>query len=285
MKPFLKWAGGKRQLHPFIIPIIEENLSSDNTYFEPFVGAGSVFLELEHKNVVINDTNSDLMLCYEMIKYRSTELINELNIHQENHCKDYYYNVRLKDRNEFVYNDMTLVERAARVIYLNKTCFNGLYRVNKKGQFNTPFGAHNNPSIYNENNLIQISSYMITNNVDIRNLDFEEAVKDATKGDFIYFDPPYDYEDKGFSSYQKEGFNHFDLVRLKNVCDSLIDKGCHVLISNHATKKVIDLFSEENYEMIDLNYSIDYINVKRYIGSRIEYRKNAQEVLIHGWKK
>src|SRR5690606_20691408 len=104
-------------------------------------------------------------------------------------------------------------------------------------------------------------------------------------GDFIYFDPPYDYEEKGFSDYQKEGFTKFDLERLKRICDDLIERGCHVLISNHATKNVIELFSEENYELIDPTYLINYYNVKRYIGSKPEYRKDAREVLIYGWKK
>ena len=285
MKPFLKWAGGKRQLHSIILPIIKKYLSKENIYYEPFVGAGSVFLELAHQNVVINDSNSDLMTCYQVIKNNSDDLLEQLRIYKENHSKENYYEVRKKDRDLMKFSNMTYTERAARVIYLNKTCFNGLYRVNKKGQFNTPLGSYKNPSVYDIDNIKNISDYLNENNVQIRNADFYDAVKDAHNGDFIYFDPPYDYEEKGFSYYQKEGFNEVDLYRLKDTCDKLIEIGCHVLISNHATKKVIDLFSEDNYELIDLTYDINYYDVNRYIGSKVEFRKKAQEVLIHGWKK
>lgn len=285
MKPFLKWAGGKRQLHYVIIPIIKDNLSQFNTYYEPFVGAGSVFLELAHQKVVINDANEDLMMCYREIKMNAHRVLNYLDIHKNNHSKEYFYQIRSVDRDLSLFEQMTPSQRAARVIYLNKTCFNGLYRVNKRGQFNTPFGSYKNPNILDRDNISSISEYLKNNDVKIRNVDFAQSVFDAKNGDFIYFDPPYDYEEKGFSDYQKEGFTTFDLERLKRTCDDLIDRGCHVLISNHATKKVIELFSEENYELIDPTYLINFYNVKRYIGSKQEYRKYAQEVLIHGWKK
>lgn len=285
MKPFLKWAGGKRQLHSFILPIIKSNLSIKNRYYEPFVGAGSVFLELQHPNAVINDSNKDLMLCYETIKSDSSNLIDKLNIHKLSHNKEYFYEIRSQDRDEEEFEKLTKLDRAARLIYLNKTCFNGLYRVNKNGQFNVPFGQYKNPKIFDINNISDISMYLNRNNISIRNLDFEVAVKDAKKGDFIYFDPPYDFEAKGFSDYQKEGFGHFDLVRLRKVSDQLINKGCHVLISNHKTQRVLDLFSTNNYELIDITYKITNINVKRYIGSRVQSRNLAQEVLIHGYKE
>ena len=285
MKPFLKWAGGKRQLHALIIPIIKKHLELGNTYYEPFLGAGSVFLEIEHPHAVVNDTNHDLMLCYEAIKNNSKDLIRQLSVYKSNHSKEAFYLIRSFDRQEEVFKHLTLVERAARLIYLNKTCFNGLYRVNKKGHFNTPVGSQNNPSIFDVENIENISKYLNENNIIIKNTDFVEAVSCAKKGDFIYFDPPYDYEVKGFSDYQKEGFNEFDLIRLKDTCDSLIDIGCHVLISNHATKRVIDLFTDKNYDLINLTYDINRIEVKRYIGSKVEFRKKAQEVLIHGWKK
>lgn len=285
MKPFLKWAGGKRQLHSLILPIVKRYLSSKNTYYEPFIGAGSVFLELEHCHANINDSNQDLMICYEVIKNNPDELISKLNEYKISHSKDIYYRIRSLDRNEEVFNCMTPVEKAARVIYLNKTCFNGLYRVNKKGQFNTPIGSHKNPSIFDADNIKSISRYLNDSNIIIQNTDFVNAVRNAKSGDFIYFDPPYDYETKGFSDYQKEGFSEIDLIRLKKTCDRLIEIGCHVLISNHATKRVLDLFSDNNYELINLNYDINLVEVKRYIGSKVDYRKKAQEVLIHGWKK
>jgi DNA adenine methylase len=286
MKPFLKWAGGKRQLlHTWILPIINKNLKNENTYFEPFVGAGSVFFELNHPKVVINDSNLDLMTCYKVIRDESSKLMEILEIYKKKHNKEYFYEIRAIDRDDLIFEKLTDVERAARMIYLNKTCFNGLYRVNKKGQFNTPIGKYKNPQIYDKDNINKISEYLNNESIIIKNEDFSKSIEGAKNGDFIYFDPPYDYESKGFTDYQKEGFNEFDLIRLKNVCDNLIEIGCHVLISNHATKRVINLFSSQNYEFIDTNYKIDYLDVNRYIGSKVQYRKKAQEVLIHGYKK
>jgi DNA adenine methylase len=286
MKPFLKWAGGKRQLlKNWILPVIHKHLSEDKTFYEPFVGAGSVFLELEHSKVVINDSNEDLMLCYTVIKNYSDELLNVLERLKVNHSKEHFYQVRALDRDPIAFAKLSNVERAARMIYLNKTCFNGLYRVNKKGQFNTPIGKYKNPLIYDERNIRDISDYFLKNDILIKNQDFENVVKDAEKGDFIYFDPPYDYEIKGFTDYQKEGFNAFDLTRLKLTCDNLIKKGCKVLISNHDTKRVRELFSSKQYELITVNYKVEEIEVNRYIGSKIEYRKKAQEVLIYGSQK
>ena len=286
MKPFLKWAGGKRQLlKNWILPIINKHLNENNTYYEPFVGAGSVFLELEHPNVVINDSNEDLMLCYSVIKESSFELLKILRKFKDNHSNEFYYQIRALDRDPIAFAKLTDIERAARMIYLNKTCFNGLYRVNKKGQFNTPIGRYKSPMIYDEDNIRDLSNYLNNNNVTIRNQDFENVVRDAKFGDFIYFDPPYDYEKRGFTDYQKEGFNTFDLERLKKTCDALIKKGCKVLISNHDTKRVRELFSSKQYELMTINYRVEEIEVNRYIGSKIEYRKKAQEVLIYGSQK
>lgn len=285
MIPFLKWAGGKRQLLNIIIPIIKKNLKQENTYFEVFVGAGAVFLELQHHNVIINDSNTELMITYQNIKTHPKELLKKLSEYKEKHDKDFYYKIRALDRDLSVYKRISDVEKSARLIYLNKTCYNGLYRVNSKGQFNTPIGKYENPKIYDENNINQISQYLNTAHVEIKNMDFVDAVQKAKRGDFLYFDPPYDYEEQGFAHYQKEGFGVYDLNRLKETCDHLINKGCHVLISNHATTRVLSLFNNDNYEVIDVNYEIHRINVKRYIGSKVEQRKMVGEVLIHGYKK
>ena len=225
------------------------------------------------------------MICYEVVKENPTKLMSILENYKRNHSKENFYNVRALDRDDDIFRKLNKVERAARLIYLNKTCFNGLYRVNKKGQFNTPIGSYKNPSIYDRDNLTEISEYMNNFGIKIRNLDFEEAVKDANKGDFIYFDPPYDYDEKGFSNYQKEGFDRFDLERLKKVCDDLITRGCHVLISNNNTEKVRELFKSDDYELIDIKYTIKTFKANRSIGSKNEYRKQVEEVLIHGSKK
>ena len=288
MKPFLKWAGGKRQIMNYIKPYIEQNLQTGNRYYEPFVGGGSVFITLEQANCVINDLNSELMNCYNVIKKNPKELINILKIHQENHHKDveYYYQVRKVDRDESIFNQMSDIEKAARMIYLNKTCYNGLYRVNKKGYFNTPKGRYVNPNIVDEDNILNLHKFFNESKVTIRNTSFAEAVKDASKGDFIYFDPPYDYEDSGFTKYVKEGFEFEDLKNLKTLCDNLINKGCFVLISNNATNRVIDLFDSKNYEIVALaKYDLEELDVRRFIGAKAEDRKIVKEVLIYGRKK
>ena len=190
-KPFVKWAGGKRQ----ILDKIKEFLPEDfNTYYEPFVGGGAVLFELSPKNAVINDYNSELINVYNVLcnEEKFKQLCRALNSHETNHSEEYYYEVRNKDRNKGSFNRLADYTRAARTIYLNKACFNGLYRVNSKNEFNVPFGKKLKVNTYEGDNLITVSNYLTMNNIKILNVDFEEAVKEAKKGDFIYFDPPYD---------------------------------------------------------------------------------------------
>jgi DNA adenine methylase len=282
MKPFLKWAGGKRKLLPIILPLIKENLKEDSLYIEPFVGAGAVFLELKHKYTYINDLNMDLVQTYQAIKNNPLKLLKKLDEHKKRHSKEYFYDIRKLDRDLEHYNSMDSIDKSARMIYLNKACYNGLYRVNKKGEFNTPFGSYISPVVYEENNIYEISDYLKTNDVKIGNNDFAFVLEVAKKDDFIYFDPPYDYDISGFSSYQKEGFNKFDLDRLKEVSDTLILRGAKVLISNHATEKVISLFSDPKYKIIDVKYDIKQLDVLRSIGSQTSSRIRVREVLIYG---
>ena len=189
--------------------------------------------------------------------------------------------MRAIDREE-QYKKMNSIDRAARTIYLNKTCYNGLYRVNKNGFFNTPIGRYANPLICDENNINEVSNYLKNNNIKITSFDFEKSVSSAKAGDWIYFDPPYDYERTGFVNYVKEGFSHDDLIRMKLLCDKLISKGCYVLISNNDTAFVRNLFtSNKNYEIV---YSTKTIKANRNINSKKE-RKKVDEVLIYGRKK
>ena len=285
MKPFLKWAGGKRKLLHLILPRIITNINKDSTFIEPFVGAGAVFLELKNKNVLINDLNKDLIETYRVIKHEPFKLIKLLEIHKSNHSKDYFYKIRQLDRDISIYSELSEVERAARLIYLNKTCYNGLYRVNKKGEFNAPYGYYKNPSIYDEENIYEVSNYLNESNIEFKNEDFDVVLEYAKSNDFVYFDPPYDYDKKGFSNYQKDGFNDFDLNRLKDVCDRLIQSGVNVLISNHATEKVLSLFGDEKYQIIDITYKIHELDVQRSIGSNVASRKKVREVLIYGQRK
>lgn len=189
-KPFLKWAGSKRQL----VLTLKKNFSKEyenslNFYYEPFFGGGALLFDLQFNKAVINDINPEVINCYKVIKNSVNELIEDLKQHK--YEENYFYAIREWDRNEN-YQDKTPVQRASRFIYLNKSCFNGLYRVNSQGQFNVPFGKYGNRIIFDENNLLAVNQYLKINQVVILNLDFQEAVKDAQRGDFIYLDPPYD---------------------------------------------------------------------------------------------
>ena len=274
MEPIMKWAGGKRQLLTDIERIIKIKDIKGCTFYEPFVGGGAVFLKLEHPFVSINDINSELINVYLQIKENPHKLIRELKKHKENHGHDYYYMIRNLDRTK-KYKKMSEVQEAARTIYLNRVCYNGLYRVNTKGEFNVPLGKYVNPEIVFEDKINEISKYLNSTNVTITNFDFEEAVKNAKSGDVVYFDPPYDYEGNGFTSYTCDGFSREDLERLKRTCDSLISKGCRVIVSNNDTSFVNKLFK-------DSKYKIEHVNAKRMINCKGQKRNSVKEIIIYG---
>lgn len=185
-KPFVKWAGGKRQIIDKLKKYIPEEY---NTYYEPFVGGGALLFELAPKNAVINDFNDELMNVYTCIKDsdKFEKMCKELNHHEAEHSEEYYYKIRNIDRDRKKYNKLPDYKKAARTIYLNKACFNGLYRVNSKNEFNVPFGKKEHVNTYEGQNLGIICGYLNFNNVEILSTDFEEAVKSAKEGDFIYF--------------------------------------------------------------------------------------------------
>lgn len=288
LNPFVKWAGGKGQIVDVIIEHIKSfgDINDGNfTFYEPFVGGGAVFLNLQHNNVVINDLNTELMNCYEVIKTKPIELMEYLNLHKERYLdqqSDYYYKIRELDRNKTAYKSMTNLEKAARTIFLNKTCYNGLYRVNLKGEFNTPAGRYKNPSLYSEKNIKALSDYFNEKNIMFMNVDYKAALENVKSGDVIYIDPPYDYgESVGFTQYQKESFNFENFIELKETLDKCLDKNAYVIISNNATKRVIDLFeSDERYKKILID--ITNLNTRRSINSKANGRKSGKEVIIMG---
>src|SRR5699024_11115588 len=203
-QPFVKWAGGKRQL----LPYLRENMPKDsfNNYFEPFVGGGALLFDLQPQKPVINDFNGELINAYNVIKDNVDELLNDLEKHVN--TSEYFYEMREKDRTE-EYKTMTSIEKASRLIYLNKTCYNGLFRVNSKNQFNVPFGNYKKPNFVNREVLKGVSTYLNNSDVKILNGDYEEAIKDCKKGDFIYFDPPYDSvreDNTSFVGYTLNGY-------------------------------------------------------------------------------
>lgn len=270
----MKWAGGKRQLLTDINRIIPLERLQGHTFYEPFVGGGSVFLAYEHTSVVINDYNQELMNVYRVIRDEPGKLIEALKIHKANHSHDYYYEIRSWDRQEN-YRERTDIEKAARIVYLNRTCFNGLYRVNSKGHFNVPIGKYSHPDIVLEDKITLISNYLNSASIMLLCGDFSEAVSTAKAGDIIYFDPPYDYETNGFTSYTPGSFSRNDLLRLRTLCDDLVDRGCTVLLSNNETAFVREIFA-------DSKYSCENVLAKRMINSNGKKRNEVQEVLIYG---
>ena len=273
-KPFVKWAGGKRQIIDKLLKYAPDEF---NTYYEPFVGGGAFLFELSPKNAVINDYNKELMNVYECIKDsdKFDKMCKELNNHEANHSEEYYYQIRNLDRDKNKFNKLADYKRAARTIYLNKACFNGLYRVNSKNEFNVPFGKKSKVNTYEGQNLGIICGYLNYNNIKLLSTDFEEAVKDAKKGDFIYFDPPYDSDTSTFNSYTEDGFGKEEQKRLARVYKKLADKGCYVMLSNHNTKLVNELYKE---------FNINVIEAKRNINSNGAKRGKVEEVIITNYK-
>lgn len=274
-KPFVKWAGGKRQIMKDIKKYIPDNYS---TYYEPFVGGGAVFFELAPKKAVLNDYNKELMNVFECIKdeIRFEKMCNELNHHEANHSEEYYYKIRDLDRDKKKFNKLVDYKRAARTIYLNKACFNGLYRVNSKNEFNVPYGKKEKVNTYEGQNLGIVHCILNFNDIELLSTDFEEAVKNAKKGDFIYFDPPYDSDTSTFNSYTEDGFDKEEQVRLFELFEKLDRKGCYIMLSNHNTKLIRDLYK---------NYNINVIKAKRNINANGKKRGNVEEVLITNYKK
>lgn len=270
VRPFLKWAGGKRQL----LPTIEKCLPKKyNTYYEPFVGGGALLFALQPKKAVINDSNSELINCYIVIRDSLDELIGDLKRHENE--KNYYYAIRDWDRDE-KFTQKTPVERASRIIFLNKTCYNGLFRVNSQGQFNVPFGSYKNPNILDVAVLKAVSKYLNENKIQILNQDFHQAVKNAKSGDFVYFDPPYDpiSDTASFTGYDLKGFDKSEQIRLKKTIDELDSKKCHILLSNAYTDFIVDLYK---------NYNKTKISAIRAINSNAQKRGKVDEILVKNY--
>lgn len=271
ISPVLKWVGGKRQLLPEIRKYIPQNIS---TYYEPFLGGGAVLFDILPKKAVVNDVNTELINVYEVIRDDVESLIEDLAKHKNE--ADYFYEIRALDRDPDKYSLLSDVERASRIIYLNKTCFNGLFRVNRAGHFNTPFGKYKNPNIQNAETLRAVSRYFNITNIKFLSTDFDEAVKGCRKGAFVYFDPPYDpvSDSSSFTGYAKGGFDRNEQKRLKELCDKLNDRGVKFLLSNSSTDFIMDLYKD---------YNIEIIQAKRSINSNGKNRGEVDEVLVRNY--
>lgn len=271
--PFLKWVGGKRQLMPSIVDRLPENIK-DYKYIEPFIGGGAVFFNLQPKNAVINDYNEELINVYQVIKDNLDELIIDLKKHKNE--AEYFYSIRSLDRNgEF--KKLSAVQRASRVIFLNKTCFNGLYRVNNAGEFNSPFGRYKNPNIVNEPTLKAVNKFLNNNNIEINSGDYSEILKQTDKKCFVYLDPPYHpiSESSNFTGYVQGGWNMYDQIDLKTACDGLHKKGVKFLLSNSSADFIKDLYKD---------YKITIVKANRAINSNGADRGEVDEVLIRNYE-
>ena len=273
-KPFVKWAGGKRQIMDKLTKYVPDEF---NTYYEPFIGGGALLFELSPKKAVINDSNKELMNVYEVLcdEQKFKKMCSVLNTYEIKHNEEFYYEIRNKDRNKNAYNRLSDYTRAARTIYLNKACFNGLYRVNSKNEFNVPFGKKSKVNTYEGGNLITVSNYLTMNDIKILSIDFEEAVKEAKRGDFVYFDPPYDSETSTFNSYTEEGFGKEQQRRLAKVFKELDEKGIYVMLSNHNTTLINELYN---------GFNIHVIEAKRNINSKGNKRGKVEEVIITNYE-
>lgn len=267
--PFVKWAGGKRQL----IPQIRERMPEKyNNYYEPFVGGGAVLFELQPANALINDINKALINTYNIICNEADaflEAVNRLDEEMWEDGKKYYYSVREHYNDKLMKSEYD-VELAALFVFINKHCFNGLYRVNGKGLFNVPYNNSRRTSA-DENVIREVSKYL--KDVKIINGDFEEACKDAKKGDFVFIDSPYaPLNPTSFESYTKEGFDIESHKRVAKLYDELTARGCYCMLTNHNTELINELYGNKGYK-------IDVVSVKRMINSDASNRV-GEEVII-----
>jgi len=267
-RPFVKWAGGKGQLLDELLKRIPESYTR---YFEPFVGGGALFFKLQPIESVIADINPDLMNAFEVVKKDVDGLVEDLSQHR--YEREYYYQIRDIDRSE-EYNNWTAVQKASRLIYLNKTCFNGLYRVNSKGFFNTPFGSYSNPKICDEVNLRACSQAL--KNARIELASFEVFEDELSEGDFVYLDPPYAplSQTSSFTAYSKGGFVDEDQERLRDFCLRLNEKGVKFLLSNSLNPLIQELYK---------GFRVEIVSAVRAINSQADKRGQIQELIIRNY--
>jgi DNA adenine methylase len=246
-KPFLQWVGGKRSLISQYQDFFPKKI---NKYYEPFLGGGAVFFHLNPNNSILNDSNIELIETYKAIRDNPKEVIELLKMLKERHSLDLYTNIRNLDRDTERFSKFTSTEIASRLIYLNQTCFNGVYRVNKHGQFNVPIGSSLNRLICDEDSIFNASK--ILKKVKLYSIDFEKVIEKAGKDDFVYFDPPYfpisQYSD--FTRYTKDKFYTKDQERLKDVFDKLDKKGCKVMLSNSDCDYIRNLYKGYNIHVV-----------------------------------
>lgn len=272
VSPVLKWAGGKRQLLEALTPLLPEHIDS---YCEPFVGGGAVLFHIQPAKASINDVNAELISVYKVIRDDVDGLVECLKTLKND--QETFYRIRNLDRDRKSYAALGPAEKAARIIYLNKTCFNGLFRVNSAGEFNTPYGRYRNPNIVNEETLRAVSRYFNAASIKITHGDYGAVLEKVTPKTFVYLDPPYDplSNSASFTSYTRIGFGREEQVRLRDWCVELDRRGCRFMLSNSATDFIRDLYQ-------DFNVSI--VRAKRAINSVAARRGQVDEVLVRNYE-
>lgn len=270
LNPFIKWVGGKRQLLPELLKFVPQNI---NTYYEPFIGGGALLLRLSPSRAIVNDYNDELINAWRMVKDHPNKLLGQLNIHSSKDTKNYYLSVRAADRDGRI-TKMSDLERAGRFIYLNKAGYNGLWRVNSKGQNNVPWGTHTRVNVP-ENEIVNVSKYLNQNKVNFLRGDYKVAVESAKKGDFVYFDPPYipTTPTSTFTSYTKNGFGLVQQEELRDTALKLARKGVKVMLSNSEVPLIEELYSNNIFR-------IHHVRAKRMINSNGAKRGKVGEVII-----
>jgi DNA adenine methylase len=270
-KPFLKWAGGKGQLLHSLTPLIPTEF---NDYFEPFLGGGAMFFYLINQNLIqkkayLSDINADLINVYKCLQVNAKLVLTKLLYHKVNYMKDrtkYYYTLRgTRFDDEF--------ERAAQFVTLNKTCYNGLYRVNRTGMFNVPMGRYKRPSIFDPSNLESVSAALNVVDVKIECTDYRNILQKASKGDFVYLDPPFSPMSKtsNFTAYTAEGFDARDQTNLAKIFSSLNNRKCLVVLSNSDTELVRELYEK---------FEITTVPTRRSINCNSGRRGGSTELII-----
>ncbi len=278
LKPFIKWAGGKRALLPELLRLMPKDF---NNYFEPFIGGGALFFELSKlgllngKKAYLFDANDELINTYQTVKKQPKKLLKQLREFQTKHSEEFYYATRAMDR-ELNFKSLPAEIRAARFIYLNKTCFNGLWRVNSKGYHNVPIGRYKNPIIYDEDTIMAASTAL--QNAEIRHADFAKVLDFADKGDFVYFDPPY-YPlnaTSSFTAYHENVFLDEEQKRLHGVFKELAGRGASVMHSNSDTEFIKGLYK---------GYQIEFVEVNRFINSKSSGRGKIREIITRNFNE
>lgn len=266
VKPFLRWIGGKARILKNLEEFLPPYIPKSNRYFEPFLGAGSLFFKLHPRRAIISDINNDLIECYLAIKYKPLLIYTYLRSHYNKNSESYYYLMRDK----FNYLKSSYY-RASIFIFLNKTCFNGIWRVNKCGGFNVPYGYIKSPSFPSKKDLLNISKRL--DNIIINTSDYKNTLRDVNKGDFIYLDPPYPPLNgtSKFTEYSKNGFNNLEHENVANMAKKLNQKGCYVMISNANTKFIRELYIND--------FIINNLDVTRWVRAD-GHRYKAEEVVI-----